>query len=127
MADQILQTAQLVLKDPSVRMFLSQLSSRISKEIEERLGAIGVKPLSPVKDENTVVSVLTDEQKIKLDKAKYRMDRAERSLKDYQVLKNKFFTKWFVGTSALKAETEVEKEFEAAKGEYEKLKKEFGV
>jgi hypothetical protein len=127
MADQILQTAQLVLKDPNVRMFLSQLSSRISKEIEERLAAVGVKPVSSAKDEGPFIPTLTEAQKIKLDKAKYRMDRAEKSLKEYQALKNKFFTKWFVGVSSLKAETEVEREYQTAKTEYDKRKKEFGV
>jgi hypothetical protein len=54
------------------------------------------------------------------------MDRAEKNLKEYQALKNKFFTKWFVGTSSLKAETEVEREYQMAKADYERLKRGFG-
>jgi hypothetical protein len=129
MADQILQTAQAVLRDPSVKMFLSQLSGQISRAIEEKLAAIGIKPVAGAEAEDTAAEkpVLSEAQKIKLDKAKYRMDRAEKSLKEYQTLKNKFFTKWFVGVSSLKAETEVEREYQTAKVEYDKLRKEFGV
>jgi hypothetical protein len=108
---------------------LSQISNQISKVIDERLAAIGIKPVAGAEAEDTAAEkpVLSEAQKIKLDKAKYRMDRAEKSLKEYQALKNKFFTKWFVGVSSLKAETEVERERQAAGAEYERLKKEFGV
>lgn len=131
MADQILQTAQAVLRDPSVKMFISQLSKQISRAVDERLAAVGIRPTVSVEEEvsseKIVDKVLTEEQKRKLDKARYRMDRAEKNLKEYQALKNKFFTKWFVGTSALKDETAVEKEYETAKAEYEKIKQEFEV
>jgi hypothetical protein len=127
MADQILQTAQTVLRDPSVKMFLSQLSGQISRAVEEKLAALGIKPVvKAAEDVPAERPALTEEQKIKLDKAKYRMERAEKNLKEYQALKNKFFTKWFVGTSSLKAETEVEREYQMAKADYEKLKQEFG-
>jgi hypothetical protein len=122
MADQILQTAQVVLKDPNVRMFLSQLSSRISKEIEEKLAKVGIKPVLQTKDENLSVSVLTDEQKAKLEFAKYRLARAEKSLKEYNSLLSRFLGFLKVGSRAA-----VEEEFEKAKNDYEKLKKDLGM
>lgn len=121
MADQILQTAQAVLRDPSVKMFLSQLSGQISKAVEEKLAAAGIKPIGKA-EEAPPVAVLTEEQKIKLQNAKNKMERAEVNLKEYNSLLNRFLGFLKGGSRAA-----VEEEFEKAKSEYEKLKKEFGV
>ncbi len=122
MADQILQTAQSVIRDPNVKIFLDQVSSRLMKAVEDRLSAAGIKPVAGEAVASPVISVLTDEQKTKLELAKYRFTRAEKSLKEYNGLLNKFL-------GFLKGDNRaaVEEEFEKAKNEYENLKKELGV
>jgi len=122
MADQILQTAQTVIRDPSIKMFLDQVSSRLIKAVEEKLAAAGIKPISGGVNAVPGVSVLTDEQKAKLEFAKYRLARAEKSLKEYNGLLDKFLGFLKVGSRAA-----VEEEFEKAKSGYEKLKKDLGM
>jgi hypothetical protein len=122
MADQILQTAQSVIRDPNIRLFLDQVSGRLMKAVEDRLAAAGIKPVAEEAKVTPAVSVLTDEQKAKLEFAKYRFLRAEKNLKEYNGLLNRFLGFLKGGNRAA-----VEEEFEKAKNEYEKLKKEFGV
>lgn len=122
MADQILQTAQTVIRDPSVKIFLDQVSSRLIKAVEERLAAAGIKPLGERAAATSKVSILTDEQKAKLEFEKYRLARAEKNLKEYNGLLSRFLGFLKGGSRAA-----VEEEFEKAKNSYEKLKKELGV
>lgn len=122
MADQILQTAQMVIKDPNVKMFLDQISGRLIKAVEERLSAAGIKPVEGVVAASPAVSVLTDEQKAKLEFTKYRLARAEKNLKEYNGLLSRFLGFLKGGNRAA-----VEEEFEKAKKEYEKVQKELGV
>ena len=122
MADQILQTAQMVIKDPSVKMFLDQISGRLIKAVEERLSAAGIKPVGGVTTASPSVSVLTDEQKAKLEFAKFQLAKAEKNLKEYNSLLNRFLGFLKGGNRAA-----VEEEFEKAKKEYEKIQKELGV
>lgn len=119
MANQILQTAQSVFRDPNVKIFLDQVSNRLIRAVEDRLAAAGIKPVA---GRAPAVSVLTDEQKAKLEFAKYRLVRAEKNLKEYNGLLNRFL-------GFLKGDNRaaVEEEFENVKGEYEKLKKELGI
>jgi hypothetical protein len=122
MADQILQTAQMVIKDPSVKMFLDQISGRLIKAVEERLSAAGIKPVEEATAASPSVSVLTDEQKAKLEFAKFQLAKAEKNLKEYNGLLNRFLGFLKGGNRAA-----VEEEFEKAKKEYEKIQKELGV
>ncbi len=122
MADQILQTAQIVMRDPNIRILLDQVSKRLMKVVEERLAAAGIKPVAEEAKVAPTVSVLTDVQKAKLESAKYRLDRAENNLKEYNSLLNRF-----LGFLKGDKRAAVEKEFEEAKEHYEKLKKEFGI
>jgi len=122
MADQILQTAQMVIKDPSVKMFLDQISGRLIKAVEERLSAAGIKPGEGAIVASPAVSVLTDEQKAKLEFAKFQLAKAEKNLKEYNGLLNRFLGFLKGGNRAA-----VEEEFEKAKKEYEKIQKELGV
>jgi len=122
MADQILQTAQMVIKDPSVKMFLDQISGRLIKAVEERLSAAGIKPVEGAIVASPAVSVLTDEQKAKLEFAKFQLAKAEKNLKEYNGLLNRFLGFLKGGNRAA-----VEEEFEKAKKEYEKIQKELGV
>ncbi|MBU1146184.1 hypothetical protein KKD80_01395 [Patescibacteria group bacterium] len=121
MADQILQTAQTVIRDPNVKIFLDQVSSRLVRAVEERLAAAGIMPVSG-QGSSAPVSVLTDEQKAKLELVKYRFSRAEKNLKEYNGLLSRFLGFLKGGNRAA-----VEEEFEKAKNEYEKVKKELGV
>ncbi len=122
MADQILQTAQTVIRDPSIKIFLDQVSSRLVKAVEDRLAAAGIKPVAGEANAAPVVSVLTDEQKAKLEFAKYRLAKAEKNLKEYNNLLSRFLGFLKGGNRAA-----VEEEFEKAKNDYEKLKKELGA
>lgn len=122
MADQILQTAQSVIRDPNIRLFLDQVSSRLIRAVDDRLSAAGIKPVAGEAKVTPAVSVLTDEQKAKLEFVKYRLDRAEKNLKEYNGLLNRFLGFLKGGSRAA-----VEEEFEKAKSEYEKLRREFGV
>jgi len=122
MADQILQTAQMVIKDPSVKMFLDQISGRLIKAVEERLSAAGIKPVEEATAASPSVSVLTDEQKAKLEFAKFQLAKAEKNLKEYNGLLYRFLGFLKGGNRAA-----VEEEFEKAKKEYEKIQKELGV
>ncbi|MFA5413753.1 MAG: hypothetical protein WC348_04435 [Patescibacteria group bacterium] len=122
MADQILQTAQMVIKDPSVKMFLDQISGRLIKAVEERLSAAGIKPVEEATATSPAVSVLTNEQKAKLEFAKFQLAKAEKNLKEYNGLLNRFLGFLKGGNRAA-----VEEEFEKAKKEYEKIQKELGV
>ncbi len=121
MADQILQTAQIVMRDPNIRILLDQVSKRLMRAVEERLAAAGIKPVAG-EPSAPAVSVLTDVQKAKLESAKYRLDRAEKNLKEYNSLLNRF-----LGFLKGDKRAAVEREFEEAKTCYEKLKKEFGI
>jgi hypothetical protein len=122
MADQILQTVQTVVRDPSIKIFLDQVSSRIIKAVDERLAAAGIKPVVQEETSAPAKPALTEEQKAKLEFAKYRLTRAEKNLKEYQGLLNRF-----LGFLKGDNHSAVEKEFEEAKNNYEKLKKELGV
>ncbi|MFA5129156.1 MAG: hypothetical protein WC445_04355 [Patescibacteria group bacterium] len=122
MADQILQTAQMVIKDPSVKIFIDQISGRLIKAVEERLSAAGIKPVEGATAASPSVSVLTDEQKAKLEFAKYRLVRAEKNLKEYNGLLSRFLGFLKGGNRVA-----VEEEFEKAKNDYEKVRKELGV
>ncbi|MBI5071394.1 hypothetical protein HZB93_00650 [Candidatus Falkowbacteria bacterium] len=121
MADQILQTAQTVIRDPNIKIFLDQVSSRLIKAVEDRLSAAGIKPVVEA-NAAPVISVLTDEQKAKLEFAKYRLAKAEKNLKEYNSLLSRFLGFLKGGNRAA-----VEEEFEKAKNDYEKLKKELGI
>lgn len=122
MADQILQTAQTVIRDPNVKIFLDQVSSRLIRAVEERLSVAGIEPITGQGSAAPAVSILTDEQKSKLELAKYHFSRAEKNLKEYNGLLSRFLGFLKGGNRAA-----VEEEFEKAKNEYEKVKKELGV
>lgn len=90
--------------------------------MEDRLAAAGIKPVVGQTNAASTVSVLTDEQKKKLEFAKYRLARAEKNLKEYNSILSRF-----LGFLKGGSRVAVEEEFEKAKSEYEKLKRELGV
>lgn len=124
MSNQTVQTEddQTVAQDQKVNDFLSQIPARVIADVDDQLAAAGIRPVVQEKKEEPSERPAPAGAELKaLQAAKQKLARAEKNLKEYESLVSRF-----LGFLKKESRAAVEREFEEARTEYEKLKAQIG-